>query len=92
MSTSTTASASAAATTTTTTSNPTTVHTIELPFGDGVARCTIEIPVALAKPPEDQTVINFTYDVVAWVVKIATEMTIRPSCSIADTSIEPRQA
>ncbi|KAI5358402.1 hypothetical protein Slin15195_G108550 [Septoria linicola] len=52
-----------------------TTRTVKLPFGKTTAKCTIEIPDTSDDPPPPGAVIDFTYEVVAWVVKIAAEMT-----------------
>lgn len=56
-------------------------RTIELPLGNTTAKCTIELPDTTAKPQDPAAVVDFTYDLVAWVVKIAAEMTTTASTS-----------
>ncbi|KAM3414487.1 hypothetical protein BST61_g9648 [Cercospora zeina] len=51
-----------------------TTKTIELPLGNGTAKCTIEIPDASDDPPAPEAVVDFTYQAVAWIVKIAAEI------------------
>lgn len=51
------------------------IKTIELPLGDTTARCTIELPDPATRPQDPAAVVDFTYDLVAWVVKIASEIT-----------------
>lgn len=51
------------------------IKTIELPLGNTTARCTIELPDPATRPQDPAAVVDFTYDLVAWVVKIASEIT-----------------
>ncbi|KAF2209870.1 hypothetical protein CERZMDRAFT_99928 [Cercospora zeae-maydis SCOH1-5] len=51
-----------------------TTKTIELPLGNGTAKCTIEIPDASHDPPAPEAVVDFTYQAVAWIVKLAAEI------------------
>ncbi|CAK1367737.1 unnamed protein product [Cercospora beticola] len=65
-----------------------TTKTIELPLGNTTAKCTIEIPDTSDDPPAPEAVVDFTYQAVAWIVKIAAEMnTTAPATSPQRSSI-----
>lgn len=70
-----------------------TTKTIELPLGNTTARCTIEIPDTSDDPPAPEAVVDFTYQAVAWIVKLAAEMnTTAPATSPQRSSIRQVRA
>lgn len=72
-----------------------TIKSIELPFGQGTAKCTLEVPDVSEVLPKQEEVISLTYDVVVWLVKNAAEMAIlrdvTTALESAEGAFDPRQ-